>query len=69
MGDICIIQLTYCRVNRSGVYYALKSNVDHASPIYAVCEWDLCIPFSIQTAWRFVPQPELLFATTVERCS
>lgn len=38
MGDICIIQLTCSRVNRSGFYCAVKSNVE---PIYAMCQSEL----------------------------
>jgi hypothetical protein len=41
MGDICIIQLTCSRVNRSGFYCAIKSNAEHASFIYAICQWEL----------------------------
>jgi hypothetical protein len=66
MGDICIIQLTYSRVNRSGVYNALKSNAEHASRIYAICQWELCFPFRTQTTWRFVSQLIFLLEIRVD---
>jgi hypothetical protein len=66
MGDICIIQLTYSRVNRSGVYNALKSNAEHASRIYAICQWELCFPFRTQTTWHFVSQLIFLLEIRVD---
>jgi len=52
MGDICIIQLTCSRLNRSGFYCAIKSNAEHASFIYAICQWELlCF---LQQTYRLV---------------